>query len=81
MIVKLAMKVRQSRVGSPNVLHERLSPNVGVDGLLQVREVSDSRHERPHHRWGSRARSAGKRSDGEQSDSKLDIQALAKGSS
>jgi len=43
-IVELAMKVRQSRVGSASVLHERLSPNVGVDGLLQVREVGNSRY-------------------------------------
>jgi len=80
-IVKLAIKVRQGRVGSASVLHERLSPNVGVDGLLQVREVGDSRHEQPHHRWGSGARSAGEWSDGERSDAKLNIQALAKGSS
>jgi len=44
-IVELVMKVCQSRVGSASVLHERLSPNVGVEGLLQVREVGDSRHE------------------------------------
>jgi len=80
-IVKLAMKVRQSRVGLASVLHERLSPNVGVNGLLQVREVGDSCHKRPHHRWGSGARSAGERSDGERSDAKLNIQALANGSS
>jgi len=43
-IVELVMKVRQSRIGSASVLHESLSPNVGVDGFLQVREVGDSRH-------------------------------------
>ena len=56
-------------------------PNVGVDGLLQVREVGDSCHEQPHHRWGSGARSAGERSDSKRRDAKLNIQALAKGSS
>ncbi len=43
--VELAMKVRQSRIGLAGVLHEHLLPNVGVDGLLQVREVGDSRRE------------------------------------
>jgi hypothetical protein len=38
-IVELAVKGRQSCIGSAGVLHESLSPNVGVDGLLQVGEV------------------------------------------
>ena len=49
------MKIRQSRVGAAGVLHERLSPHVRVDRLLQVGEFVDSCRERFQHSWASGA--------------------------
>jgi hypothetical protein len=54
-IVKLAEKSCQGVIRTAGVLHEDLAPDVGVDGLLQIGEVGDSRRERFHHTGVSRA--------------------------
>jgi hypothetical protein len=71
-IVELAVKGRQSCIGLAGVLHESLSPNVGVDGLLQVEEVGNSCPEQFHHSWANGAFVPGIRAC-KQGDAKLEI--------